>query len=496
MNRPTPDALRAAIRYAAGVTVAHILAVTEVVFVLTALGRETTGAAAGIYSGRTPAVIAVVAAAAIIAVAVGSTLAVLPSMRWFVTGQTPTARQRERALAIPRRQSVLVASVWALSGIVVVVANLPATLPAVVLIVPTVFFGATAAVLTALLLTVRSLRPLTSAAAPTTATRDTAPGVLARLFAVWVLCSALPSAGVALLILLRANGWIIERTASLELPVLALLAVAVVWGLRAMILVARSISDPVGDVVDAMADVEHGNLGHTVDVYEQSEIGRLQAGFNAMVAGLRERDRLRDLFGRNVGDDVVRLLEDRDDAMYRDVRDVAVLFVDLAGSTQLAANHPPQEVADVLNEFFGLAVAAVDRHHGFVNKFQGDAVLAIFGAPVRRQGAVSDALAAARDLGEQMRRLRAVDFGIGVAAGTVFAGFIGAVNRFEYTVIGDPVNEAARLADRAKIEPGRILCSGNAIEGADGDERPRWVASGSVMLRGRAATTELFAPAG
>jgi class 3 adenylate cyclase len=233
---------------------------------------------------------------------------------------------------------------------------------------------------------VRALRPITAAALPDDATvdstHDTAPSVMVRLLSVWVLISALPSFGVAGLILARSNGWLIDRSASLELPILLLMAVGVLWGLRAMILVSQSISDPVRDVVEAMADVGQGNLEHTVSVYERSEVGRLQTGFNRMVIGLRERELLRDLFGRNVGGDVVSLLVNRDESSYGVERDVAVMFIDLAGSTQLAASLPPQQVAELLNTFFQSVVLAVDNHGGFVNKFQGDAALAVFGAPV------------------------------------------------------------------------------------------------------------------
>ncbi|MCV7174689.1 HAMP domain-containing protein, partial [Mycolicibacterium sphagni] len=159
-----------------------------------------------------------------------------------------------------------------------------------VLVGPAVFFGATAAVCTALLLTVRTLHPLSAAADPYGVrldTADNAPGVIARLLMMWVLCCALPSVGVALLILIRSHGWIIDRTSSVEIPVLVLCAVAVVWGLRGMVLVSRSISDPVREVVEAMADVERGDIRRRVDVYERSEIGLLQSGFNRMVAGLR-----------------------------------------------------------------------------------------------------------------------------------------------------------------------------------------------------------------
>ena len=128
----------------------------------------------------------------------------------------------------------------------------------------------------------------------------------------WLLCSGLPCPAIVALIVLRSNGWLIPKTASVEMAVMVVALAAVLLGLPTMILVSQSISDPVRDVVDAMADVERGNLGHTVAVYERSEIGRLQSGFNRMVTGLQERDRLRDLFGRHVGDDVARLLVERD----------------------------------------------------------------------------------------------------------------------------------------------------------------------------------------
>ena len=112
-----------------------------------------------------------------------------------------------------------------------------------------------------------------------------------------------------------------------------------------------------------------------------------------------------------------------------------------------------------------------------INKFQGDAALAVFGAPLRIDDPASAALATARALGAELRRLR-VDFGIGVSAGPVFAGNIGAENRYEYTVVGDAVNEAARLADRAKDFDGRVLCSAAAIHRADEAERRCWASCG------------------
>lgn len=214
-----------------------------------------------------------------------------------------------------------------------------------------------------------------------------------------------------------------------------------------------------------------------------------------MVAGIAERDRLHDLFGRHVGADVARRAIEEGTSLSGEVQDAAILFIDLVGSTTLAASRPPQEVAEVLNDFFRIVVGAVDERHGLINKFQGDAALAVFGAPLPADGAAAAALATARSLRDQLRRLPVVDFGIGVSAGPVFAGNIGAENRYEYTVVGDAVNEAARLADFAKGLDRRIVCSAAAIDRADEAERRRWVSSGETVLRGRSEPTHIWTPA-
>jgi class 3 adenylate cyclase len=242
-----------------------------------------------------------------------------------------------------------------------------------------------------------------------------------------------------------------------------------------------------------MVEIEQGHSTR-VSVYDPSEVGRLQSGFNRMVDGLVERERLRDLFGRHVGTDVARRAVEHGNSLIGDVREVGVLFVDLVDSTSLTSSRPPQVVADLLNEFFRLVVAAVDENQGLINKFEGDAALAVFGAPLAVDNPASAALATARVLAHRLSGLREIDFGVGVSAGSVFAGNIGAENRYEYTVIGDPVNEAARLADYAKQWTSRVLVSGSAIRCAQESEQRYWVQRGSIVLRGRSVPTEIAEP--
>jgi adenylate cyclase len=495
-ERRRPSAAGLALGYALGLIFAQLITAAEVAAVVISLSTQI-GGAAGTLLTRTNLIILVgLLVFGLLATAAGGYWSITPSLRWFVAGAEPTPTQQRNAINIIRRQTAVLFGVWVICGAVLIVANPQGGASTLAMLVVAILFGATASFSTSLLFAQRIYRPIVAAANKEFSNRETAPGVVARLVMMWLANSTLPSIFVALLIVAHSYGWFVPTTASVVIPVVVITVVSVALGLRALILVARSISDPINDVVGAMAEVERGELGRTVDVYEQSEIGRLQHGFNRMVTGLSERDQLRDLFGRHVGPDVARMAVDADGAKAGELREVGILFIDLAGSTQLAALHTPQEVADVLNAFFRIVVAAVDERQGLINKFQGDAALAVFGAPMRADDAAGAALRTARTLSANLRELPDVDFGIGVSAGTVFAGNIGAENRYEYTVIGDPVNEAARLADTAKALPGRTVASGAAIDRADVGERHHWAAGGSVVLRGRSEPTRTSVPCG
>lgn len=482
------------LRYATGLTFAHLLTAAEVVAVVVSLSGQTVSGAATLLTRDNLVLVVVVVLVGSMATTVAGYRNIVPSLHWYLAGAEPDVEQRKRAIHIARRETVILVGTWFVSAAVLIFANRHVGLGPEVMIVATAVFGGPSSISTSLLFTQRITRPIVAVASKDFVGRDTAPTVAGRLVMMWVFNSAMPSIAIAVLILCRSNGWLIPQSASLDVPIIVLTMVSVFLGLRALILVSRSISDPVRDVVDAMSDVEHGNIGRMVAVYEQSEIGRLQSGFNRMVTGLAERDRLRDLFGRHVGPDVARLAVETDESASGEVRDVAILFIDLTGSTQLAVNRTPTEVAAILNDFFRIVVAAVDEHGGLINKFQGDAALAVFGAPIRTDDAATSALASARTLATNLQRLLDVDFGIGVSAGAVFAGNIGSENRYEYTVIGDPVNEASRLADNAKTVPGRTVASGAAISPAANDERKHWEAASSVVLRGRTETTERWVP--
>lgn len=482
-----------AIRYAAALACAHLIGAADAAAIVIPLHDQYTGASQSYFTAQSLIIAVVIVVLGTIAVALGGVANLIPVLRWFLPGAQPDARQRRAARHLLGRQSAVQGIVWLASGGAYLVVNLNGI---AVLWIPTLLaisFGGSAASALSLLLTQRSLRPIMLAAAGDEGL-VVAPSVITRLVGMWLLGSGLPALAVAGVVLTRSNGWVIQRTGSIETPILMITFFAILIGLPMMIMTSRSISDPVREVVDAMARVERGQIDTAVGVYEKSEIGRLQDGFNRMVAGIGERDRLRDLFGRHVGADVARRAMEGGFALSGDVRDVAILFIDLVGSTTLAASRPPQEVAAVLNDFFRIVVGTVDERRGLVNKFQGDAVLAVFGAPLHLDDAEAAALTTARSLRDQLHRLPQVDFGIGVSAGPVFAGNIGAENRYEYTVVGDAVNEAARLADHAKARPQRVVCSAAAIDRAGPGERTHWAFDGQAVLRGRSDVTCIWTP--
>jgi adenylate cyclase len=249
-------------------------------------------------------------------------------------------------------------------------------------------------------------------------------------------------------------------------------------------------------VRSALQHVEQGDLNCDLVVFDGTELGELQRGFNSMVEGLKERERVRDLFGRHVGREVAAAAEMQRPKLGGEDRHVAVVFVDIIGSTQLVTSRRATEVVDLLNRFFTVIVEEVDRHHGFVNKFEGDGALAVFGAPNRLDNPEAEALGASREIARRIHEeISDCEAGIGVAAGTAVAGNVGAKERFEYTVIGEPVNEAARLCELAKDAPCHILASSDAVANATESESARWTLGDTVTLRGHDEPTRLASPA-
>ncbi len=427
----------------------------------------------------------------------------MPVFRWqrrdnmlAETDPTATELARSRALRMPYYRTLSTVVYWCIGGVVFVIASWSVAKFAAPVVAVATALGAAATAIIGYLQSERVLRPVAVAALRSGVPENVkAPGVILRQILTWMLSTAVPLLAIVLAVVADKVSLLHAPPKSLFNPILLLAMTALGVGLISTLLVAMSIADPLRQLRWALSEVQRGNYKAHMQIYDASELGLLQAGFNDMVRDLSERQRLRDLFGRYVGEDVARRALERGTELGGQERDVAVLFVDLVGSTQLAATRPPAEVVHLLNEFFRVVVDTVGRHGGFVNKFQGDAALAIFGAPIEHPDASGGALAAARELHDELLPvIGSAEFGIGVSAGRAIAGLIGAQARFEYTVIGDPVNEAARLTELAKLEPGHVLASAIAVSGALDAEALCWDVGEVVELRGRTAPTQLSRP--
>jgi class 3 adenylate cyclase len=237
------------------------------------------------------------------------------------------------------------------------------------------------------------------------------------------------------------------RLSDLGIAWVIAVAVSFTISLELVVLVVRSLASSLRDLRRATERVRAGDYSARVPVVSTDETGALAQSFNTMVEGLDERERLREAFGAYVDPGLAeRVLQEGIDLYGEDVP-VTVLFLDICDFTAFAERASPHEVVALLNGFWELVVPVLLRHGGHANKFIGDGLLAVFGAPERFDDHAARAVASALEIGSAVRERYGEELrvGIGVNSGRVVAGTVGGGGRLEFTVIGDAVNTAARV---------------------------------------------------
>jgi len=242
-------------------------------------------------------------------------------------------------------------------------------------------------------------------------------------------------------------------------------------------LFSGSLTAPMYDLVRAAVRVGRGDFKVDLKVKAHDEVGYLSDSFNAMARGLEERDRLKATFQKFHDKEIAERLLAGDVKLGGERRDVAVLFTDIRNFTRLSEQMTPERVVEMLNEYMSVMVAAIGRHGGVVDKYVGDAILALWGVPESREDDVIRALrgcvAMQKDLEtlNEKRRARGdvvIEVGMGLNFGPVIAGNIGSPDRMEYTVIGDTVNVASRIESATKELKQPILVAESAANRAGG----------------------------
>ncbi len=422
-----------------------------------------------------------------------------PVARWLDANREATVEEQECLLAQPQRQAAATLVYWVVGGLVGSVTYFiwfePNLAASVTVLLGLSFLGCHAAAFVYLLVE-RVLR--TTAAQSMLSSQPVRLTILSvknRFLLAFVFGPGITTVGIAIFLSARASNAYDVAPAIWPVVVLGLID-----GYVLVALAAASVTRPMEEIRSAMKRVLEGDLHADVAVDSGNEVGLLQTGFNSMLVGLRERELLRQLLGQSAGTEVA----DRLVALGTDFEGVeveaSVLMIDLIGSTPLAEATSGKEVLLTLNCLFDAVIRTTTDHGGWVNRFVGDAAVCVFGAPVEHADHATRALSAARAMHAELEALRSdrpwLDAAIGVSSGRLMAANVGSAARFEFTVVGDAANEAARLTELAKQRPGRVIASGAAVEGSDPEERSWWAGAGEVRLRGKSFPTAIHEPLG
>ena len=280
---------------------------------------------------------------------------------------------------------------------------------------------------------------------------------------------------------------------------LVITVIMVVLGVAGAVALATVLSRPIFRLVAGTKTIAEGNFNVSLPVTSRDELGDLTRSFNEMARALREKEMIKRAFTRYVAREVVdEILKNPESLVLTGQRrEVTVLFCDIRGFTPLAERLDPEAVVLLLNEFYNLMIETTFKHDGTLDKFLGDGVMCVFGAPIARADHAMQAVRTALDMLDGIAGLSSrftrqgrppIAVGIGVSAGEVVAGTVGSEDRMEYTAIGDSVNLAARLESIAK--PGQVLISQHTLDMIDDHVQAK--AMGAIRVKGKEEEVEVY----
>ncbi len=250
-----------------------------------------------------------------------------------------------------------------------------------------------------------------------------------------------------------------------------LTSVLIITGVGVSLSISTQFSRPIFNLVRGTNEIKNGNFSYRTQRLQNDELGDLSLAFNDMAEGLRKKEVIQDAFGKYVNPEIVEMiLKNPDDQWFQGRKiPLTVMFTDIRGFTSFSEKSTPEEVVTLLNDHFTMATEIILHHGGHVDKFIGDAVLAVFGALMEYDDHAERAVRAAVALQDAMRAEGTVlgdgtllGIGIGINTGEAIAGNIGSQKRMEFTVIGDTVNLASRLTGVAKA--GEVIISRSVYE--------------------------------
>ena len=307
-----------------------------------------------------------------------------------------------------------------------------------------------------------------------------------------------------------ASGGANQAWAQVAEHIRMLVPIAIVGVLTLLIIVFQAVSiwlyrlnvqAPVSALVRRMKAVAAGDFSCKTSVLYADEFGQLKGHFNMMLDGLLERDHIKDTFGRYVSLEIAeKIMKSGKVNLAGEEIQATVLFSDIRGFTPLSEKLPPVELIRFLNEYFTYIGKPIADNKGVINKFIGDAVMAIFSPVFGVENHQEAALKAAIGMREALRQFNAlkrypeVGFGVGLHSGGLVAGNVGTAERLEYTVLGDTVNVASRIESQTKDVATQILISEAVVQGVDKKAFPgfNFVEGAPVLMKGKSKPMVLY----
>lgn len=288
----------------------------------------------------------------------------------------------------------------------------------------------------------------------------------------------------------------------LRAALLGLFIVGLIGALSGSIWIARTVTRPVSKLVAGARRIAGGDYESSVAVDRADEIGELAKSFNDMTRGLSERDRIRNLLGKVVSHEIAEKLLAGKFELGGEEREVTILFSDIRNFTTLSERLEPQQVVSMLNTYLTTMTEIIEKNGGVVDKYVGDEIMALFGAPVSREGDADMALRSALEMRRALSEVNAgfrdsgvpeLEMGIGINTGVVVAGNIGSRSRLNYTVIGDGVNTASRLERLTKNKEysAKIIVSEATLKKAREKYQTRPL--GDVTVKGKSESVSIHA---
>ncbi|MDF3822070.1 adenylate/guanylate cyclase domain-containing protein [Leptospira sp. 96542] len=318
----------------------------------------------------------------------------------------------------------------------------------------------------------------------------------------WISSTLFPIALLVFALLHRSNKEIFDLFSLFQTDLLfQLILIMLVSSFALSYSLAASIQDPLNEIENATDKIKNQEFSTRVIVYNSDELGVLGDAVNEMAEGLAERERIKDTFGRIVDPRVRDYLLSNEQNLGGKVVNATILFSDLRDFTKLSEKRKPEEVLYILNRYFQEMSDAIEKHGGFINKFIGDAILAVFGTPFPTENHAEQAFHTAMTMQKNLESLNhkfesenlpTLRMGIGIHTGSLLVGNIGSENRMEFTVIGDTVNTASRVEGLCKGLGQNLLITEHTYVSLPTPIQNSFHSQGEFTLKGRESREKIF----